>query len=756
MNVLAQILDHPLGHRLGWALLHSIWQGALGAAVFAVIRLGLRRRSANARYLAACLMLVALIAAPVITLICIPEAKARAFPTASGNGQRRPGQGSIGHKAAAQVLGVTAPTAQYLQRTTAALDRSLPWMVELWALGVIALACRWLHGTRWVRHVRTFDTEPLNPAWLSRLNDLSARLSITRPVRLLKSTLVEVPMVVGWLRPVILLPASVLVGLTPEQLEAILAHELAHVRRYDYLVNTFQNLVETLMFYHPAVWWISRCIRDEREHCCDDLVVRVCGDRMVYARALVTLEESRGFPRLALAATGGSLLHRVRRLLRVSNEDRPPSAVEFGGITLVAVGCACIVAAIWLFNSPSIYQAAALVRVHPTLALQKAATDATGSVATYYPYLLQTECFVIRSPAVLDRAIRSLGLTDMAGQPQTSRDRSSKAGALSLLRVRLNLQPVPSSSVIEIQASDADPGEAARIANAVAVSYKEYRRDQYRKSIRDGLDGLEERFLEYEKKVRQAQEKVDRLRVEFKVPDAVASGNEPPALLTAETLRHMEGLRIEGQAEYIKQKTLLERLEELEPKDLAATIPAVGVQDNQLTGYLQAQAAVEQKLISLKTEFGPQHPEVLKAEVQQVDLREKIAARTIGILKGLQAKVDSTGQSLAALSKEMEQAQISDIEAAKRTQPYYEAKRDLEELVRFRQILNMKIAMEKTDLQLPGEPVEVVEEAVAPLQAVAPNRPRATALLAAGLALALIGWLMAKADRSGVRIATAT
>src|SRR5438132_1108681 len=150
----------------------------------------------------------------------------------------------------------------------------------------------WIRLTRgcwWVRRLRIRDNEPVDPAWLETLNELRRRLEISRPVRLLKSALVEVPTVIGWLRPVILLPAASLTGLTPSQLEAILAHELAHVRRLDYVVGAFQCLVETLMFYHPAVWWISRCVREERENCCDDLVVKVCGDRLAYARALATL-----------------------------------------------------------------------------------------------------------------------------------------------------------------------------------------------------------------------------------------------------------------------------------------------------------------------------------------------------------------------------------------------------------------------------------------------------------------------------------
>jgi ketosteroid isomerase-like protein len=126
-------------------------------------------------------------------------------------------------------------------------------------------------------------------------------------------------------------PASALAGLTPEQLEAVLAHELAHVRRHDYLVNLFQSLVETLLFYHPAVWWISKRIRVEREHCCDDLAVGLCGDPLTYVLALISLEELRVHApaALALAATDGELLRRTRRLLRLPPPDREPRTLAW-------------------------------------------------------------------------------------------------------------------------------------------------------------------------------------------------------------------------------------------------------------------------------------------------------------------------------------------------------------------------------------------------------------------------------------------
>jgi hypothetical protein len=143
-------------------------------------------------------------------------------------------------------------------------------------------------------------------------------------VTLLKSALVEVPTVLGWLQPVILLPAAALTGLNPDQLKAILAHELAHIRRWDYLANIAQTVVEILGFYHPAVWWVSSRIRIERENCCDDLAVQVCGNSLQYAKALTSMEEIRhNRTDLAMAASGGSLMARIARLLgRPTVDDR--------------------------------------------------------------------------------------------------------------------------------------------------------------------------------------------------------------------------------------------------------------------------------------------------------------------------------------------------------------------------------------------------------------------------------------------------
>ncbi len=174
------------------------------------------------------------------------------------------------------------------------------------------------------------------------LSGLLRRFALRGPVKLLVSARVAVPTLIGWLRPVILVPASVLAELPPQQLELILAHELAHLRRCDYLLNLVQTAIETLLFYHPAVWWVSRQIRVERESCCDEQAA-AAGDRLAYARALASLAELCRQPRLAspglaLGADGGSLSARIRRVLGLPSDTSFPTARSAGAIlAMVAI-----------------------------------------------------------------------------------------------------------------------------------------------------------------------------------------------------------------------------------------------------------------------------------------------------------------------------------------------------------------------------------------------------------------------------------
>jgi len=302
------LLVSPVTRALGLALVHFLWQGvAIGAIVACILR-----RAGDAdpstRYAVTCAGLVAMLAAPAATVLWL---LAVATPAAAA-----------GSAAGAVTWAVTIDVGA----GASALDRVLPTIVLVWAAGVLALALHLASGWLDVRRLRRSGT-PLVRGWQDRATALAGRLGIRGTVTVLESSRVGVPTVLGWIRPAILLPTSVLAGLSPSQLDAIVTHELAHVRRHDYLVNVFQSAIETLLFYHPAVWWVSNQVRLEREHCCDDEAVRACGDRISYARALASLEERRGQAvKLGMAATGGQLLGRVRRLLGVTpmGESRSP------------------------------------------------------------------------------------------------------------------------------------------------------------------------------------------------------------------------------------------------------------------------------------------------------------------------------------------------------------------------------------------------------------------------------------------------
>jgi beta-lactamase regulating signal transducer with metallopeptidase domain len=291
------LLDMPLVQSIGWALLHFIWQGtAIGAATAIALR-ALGGGAATTRYFVACVGLVLMVLAPVSSLLT----------------------NAVDPVASIAVVTVVRD----LATTMSAPDRVLSLAVATWMAGVFLLSLRLVAACVGIERL-TRATLAVDKAVATRVNDLATRLGIERTVRVLESTIVQVPTIVGCLRPVILLPASVITGLPAAHLDAVLAHELAHVRRHDYLVNVLQAIVETLLFYHPVVWWCSRQIRIEREHCCDDVVVEACGNRVAYATALAQLEELRGLqPMLSLNMSGGRLVDRIRRLLGESAvEDR--------------------------------------------------------------------------------------------------------------------------------------------------------------------------------------------------------------------------------------------------------------------------------------------------------------------------------------------------------------------------------------------------------------------------------------------------
>lgn len=356
---------------VGWSLVHSLWEGAVVALLlFGFLRLVDPRRS-GVRYLASALALFLVVLLPPLTASLtavgvsgtalerpIPKDEETDgkghYPAASGVSVVDPvpdgtpsGSGTSARQNTLGSDGREVNSAGFMAGVRPRIRAALPWLVAAWGLGVLLLSFRLMGAWVRARQLRIDGTSAADPAWELVLQRLVARLGVLRPVRLLQSSVLQVPAVIGWLRPVVLMPAALTTGLTIPQLEAILAHELAHIRRHDYLVNLLQALVETLLFYHPAVWWISRQARQEREHCCDDVAVRACGDRKLYAGALMALEEHRALALLP-AATGGDLLARIRRIAAPDLGHAETTPRWLAGLISVASVLSIVVVAAWV------------------------------------------------------------------------------------------------------------------------------------------------------------------------------------------------------------------------------------------------------------------------------------------------------------------------------------------------------------------------------------------------------------------------
>lgn len=356
-------LSQAAVEKLGWVLVHSFWQLTAVALLAWLSDRALRRRSSSVRYLSLLFTLLLMIASPVVTWLMLPASPvdpvSAAKPDSASIARDTPAQ-TANQEPAAPIEIVEVPTTGSLDKPVATSASSGHWMnrcaefltpwlgtiVSVWSFGVLLFSVRPVVSWINVQRLKRRGTSAVAESVQQTLAMLSQKLQVRQRVDVLISTVVTSPIVVGCFRSVILLPASFIAGVPPAQLEAILAHELAHVKRYDYLVNLIQTLVETLFFYHPAVWWLSHRIRIERENCCDDMVVTALNNKVDYGRALFAIEELRGqVSALALSAKGGSLVARVRRLFSEPVHDGSQTAagiLSFG--TLLAI---LMLAMIW-------------------------------------------------------------------------------------------------------------------------------------------------------------------------------------------------------------------------------------------------------------------------------------------------------------------------------------------------------------------------------------------------------------------------
>jgi beta-lactamase regulating signal transducer with metallopeptidase domain len=309
-------LSAALADMIGWTLIHFLWQGLLLAALLQVI-LPLCR-SAVTRHNWALATLAAMCLAPIITFLCLHGQVSGDIALSSG----------AVPQAMKMALGNLEPA-------------SIPvswsgWLVDFWLGGIALLSLRALGGLVLARRLRQ-NGFALSNELLQRCRRLQRQLAIAGPVQFLQTRAVMAPVMVGWLKPAILIPISVISGLAPQQLDALILHELAHIRRLDAFTNIMLMMAETILFYHPAIWWVSRRVQIEREHCCDDFAVAHCGDAAIYVEALTSLAVGGAVPAFALPANGSALKYRVGRLLNVPSDCRRFSLSAIVGMAFLGL-----------------------------------------------------------------------------------------------------------------------------------------------------------------------------------------------------------------------------------------------------------------------------------------------------------------------------------------------------------------------------------------------------------------------------------
>ena len=329
MSEFLAILVPALGH----ALLDFLWQGAIIGLLAALALHSLRHARPQARYAVACFALLACVLVPLVSVIA-QLATTTSVPLHVVTFAPLPGIAE-GLRTPSMLLGLTTSTMQ--------VDALLPWIVASWAAGAFVLSLRISLGLMWVHHMRQSACNPIQAAWQLRLDALAVHFDLRCKVALRLVNNLDSPVSAGWLRPVVLLPTALITRMPTDLIEALLAHELAHIRRHDYLINLLQNAVEAVLFYHPVIWWLSNRIRTERELIADQLAAEVACTPRHLAIALSELAGTRGsrhIPQLTQAARGGELLARIERLVRPAGDSHPSARIVFPLLGLLAAGIA--------------------------------------------------------------------------------------------------------------------------------------------------------------------------------------------------------------------------------------------------------------------------------------------------------------------------------------------------------------------------------------------------------------------------------
>lgn len=336
MNAL-NFISYATKIALGWTLLHTLWQGALLLIALRLIQWVAPTLKSSVKYLLNCSALALLLVISFGTFLYLYDETGHLSIQ------------SLTSQHFYYTFNFSAATASsYWNEFVQQINFQIPWIITAWLIGVLIFSMRFTIGLLYIRFLKS-DAIAVNAFWNSQLILLSHRIGIKKWIALVESVHIDKPIVVGYLKPMILLPIGLLSGLPYDQIEAILLHELSHIKRYDYLINLIQSIIEIVLFFNPFVWIISKMIREEREHCCDDAVLCSGSTRITYAMALAQLEvrRSQHTPDLALALNKNKyhVLKRIKRIMETSVKNNEGKSRPLAIITIVITALIC---ASWL------------------------------------------------------------------------------------------------------------------------------------------------------------------------------------------------------------------------------------------------------------------------------------------------------------------------------------------------------------------------------------------------------------------------
>lgn len=314
MNFIYDLIPEEFIKAIGWTIFHSLWQGGVIAILLGGVLLMIKSNNSRLRYILSVSALFFMFGISVITFTQVFNSNSELF---AGISETTQGSSVSSNVAETSVTSGINNNIDFIGMVKSYFANQMQLIVALWLFGFFVFSLRFVGGVVHVQKLRNEGIRKLDDLWIYRLRELSGKFGLEKLVQIFESSKVKSPITIGYLKPIILLPIGMISGLPQDQVEAIIIHELAHIKRYDFLINLFQAFIETIFFYHPVVWWISSTIKSERENCCDDLTLELCGGSLIYFKALYNLQQiCTAENEFALAAVGkkNQLFRRINRM----------------------------------------------------------------------------------------------------------------------------------------------------------------------------------------------------------------------------------------------------------------------------------------------------------------------------------------------------------------------------------------------------------------------------------------------------------